>query len=268
MIKKLYDFRQTAIPAPLLQAEVTREEMDGELLAAAARFTSIEAVEGPIAAGDVVTLETADGSLYANVGKGLTDEEALLPGLRLGELAGEARIIAIKRPCVPELTDALVVQLGLEGITTLASYENHVFEKLAEGQRKRKFRGIMGIVSKTLMENTEFTELTEEHPWYQALHGVMLGRIQAFADQQGLTPEQALPAALRMEGKPLAECRAALKAMCVERARQGALGQALAEENGLSITAATTDALINEYVNYLNQAIYDHFAPQIQVARV
>ncbi len=274
MIKKLYDFRQTVIPAPLLQAEVTREEMDGELQAAAACFTAIAAVDGPIENGDVVTLEAPDAKaeggirrFYANVGKGFTDEEDLLPGLRLGAQAGEARIVAIKRPRVPALTDELVCRLGIADIATLAAFEDHVFAKLAEGQRRRKFRGIMGIVSKALLEHTEFEPLEESHPWYQALHTVMMGRIQAFAEQSGMTVEQAMPAALRMQEKSLEECREALKAMCVERARQGALGQALAAENGAAITAEGTEALIGEYVDYLNQTVYQHYAPQIQVAR-
>ena len=43
MIKKLYDFRQVEIPAALLQAEVTPEEMAAETNLAAARFTAIVA---------------------------------------------------------------------------------------------------------------------------------------------------------------------------------------------------------------------------------
>ena len=80
MIKKLYDFRQVQIPAALLQAEVTREEMDGELHGAAARFTAIVAADGPIEKGDVVKLSFADEKapdgqrqIFINVGKGFDD---------------------------------------------------------------------------------------------------------------------------------------------------------------------------------------------------
>ena len=109
MIKKLYDFRQIALPAPLLQAEVTREEMDAELALAAARFTAIASVDGPVAAGDVVALEYTDDKglhrLYVNVGKGFDPVEEQLPGLVLGQklqlrYAGrevEACVVAIKR---------------------------------------------------------------------------------------------------------------------------------------------------------------------------
>ena len=281
MIKKLYDFRQVAIPAALLQAEVTQEEMEAEFRSAAARFTAIAAADGPIQAGDVVTLTFADDKaeggvrkLYANVGKGFTDEEDLLPGLHTGDTvqmhyAGKevtANIVCIKRLQAPALTDDHVKQLGIDNVADLAAFEDHVFAKLAEGQRKRKFRGIQGIVSKAMMENTEFEELEETHPWYQALHGVMMGRVQAFADQMGMSAEQALPAALRMNDKPLEECRQALKAMCIERARQGALGQAYAQENGVTLEAAEIADLIGEYVDYLNQVVYAHFAPMIEVA--
>ncbi len=282
MIKKLYDFRQTAIADALLQAEVTREEMDAELRQVAARFTTIAAVDGPIQTGDVVALEFADDKVsggvrrvYANVGKDFDDMEALLPGLCVGnavqiQFAGrevDAQVVSVKRPCVPAMTDEHARQLSIENVANLAQLEDYLFAKLAEGQRKRKFRGIMGIVSKAMMENTEFEELEETHPWYQALHGHMMRRVEAFAAQQGKTAEEALPAALRMEGKSLDECRQALKNMCVERARQGALGQTYAQEKGVQITSEDTAELIGEFVDYLNQVVYEYFAPQIQVDR-
>ena len=278
MIKKLYDFRQVAVPAPLLQAEVTREEMDAEVAIVAARFTTIETVSGPIENGDVVALEYTDDKgvhrLYANVGKGFDDVEEKLPGLSLGDQlqlryagkAVEAAVVSVKRPTVPELTDAQVQQLGVENVADISALEEHLFQKLALSQRKRKFRGIMGIVSKALMENTEFEDL-EQHPWYLALHDVMMGRVAGFAAQNGLSVEEALPAALRMEGKSLEECREALKNMCLERAKQAALGKALADEKGVSFSTAETADLAGKYVDYLNEAVFEYFAPKILVER-
>lgn len=278
MIKKLYDFRQVAIPEALLQAEVTEEELSGELHLAAARFTAIAEELGPIQNGDVVALEFEHNGLrriYANVGKNFDDVEQLLPGLHVGDTlqiryAGKdvlSSIVSVKRPCVPELTDDHARQLGIGQVETVAQLQDHLFEKLAEGQRQRKFRGIMGIVSKAIMEKTEFEELEETHPWYQALHGYMMRRVEALAAQDGKTVDEALPMALHMEGKPLEECRQALKAMCVDRARQGALGLAYAKENGLEFAEADINELIGKGVEYLGQVVYEYFAPQIQVQR-
>lgn len=278
MIKKLYDFRQIAVPAPLLQAEVTREEMDGELALVAARFTAIESVNGPVEKGDVVALEYEDEKglhrLYVNVGKGFDPVEEQLPGLAVGDklqlsYAGktvEACVAAVKRLAIPALTDAHVQQLGIENVTTLANLEDHLFEKLALSQRKRKFRGIMGIVGKALMENTEFEDLLQ-HPWYLALHEVMMNRVAGFAAQNGLSLEQALPVALRMEGKTLEECRQALQDMCLERAKQAALGKALADEKGVTFAVAEPADLAGAYVDHLNEAIFEYFADQIAVER-
>lgn len=281
MIKKLYDFRQTEIPAALLQAQVTREELDGELFRAATRFTDIVAADGPVENGDVVKLAFSDPQnygqqklVYANVGKDFDDMEARLPGLCVGDgvkipYGGkevEATVLAIKRLQVPALTDAHVAQLGIAQVENLAQLEAYFFGKLAEGQRKRKFRGIMGIVSKAMMEKTEFEDL-ENHPWYQALHKHMMGRVEGFAAQAGLSVEAAMPVALRMDGKSLEECRQALKAMCIERARQGALGQHYAQENGVTFPEMDTAVLVGEYVDYLNQVVYEYFAPKIQVDR-
>ena len=280
MIKKLYDFRQVEIPAPLLQAEVTRQELDAELFRAAARFTDIVAVEGPIQNGDVVKLSFANPKapgescqVYANVGKDFDDMEARLPGVNVGEqemipYAGrevEATVLSVKRLQVPQLTDAHVARLGIENVQDVPQLEEHLFGKLAEGQRKRKFRGIMGIVSKAILEKTEFEDL-EGHPWYEALHEHMMGRVRGFAEREGLDVDAALPLALRMDGKSLEECRQALKTMCLERARQGALGWHYAQENGVTFPPMQTADLVGEYVDFLNQVIYKHFAPQIQVS--
>jgi FKBP-type peptidyl-prolyl cis-trans isomerase (trigger factor) len=279
MIKKLYHFRDVSVPAPLLQAEVTREEMDTELALVAARFTTIEKVDGPIAEGHVVALEyvyeKGNHRIYSNVGKGFDDLEEKLPGLSVGDKVGlryagkdvEVAIVSVKRPVVPALTDAHVQQLGIENVANLAALEDHLFEKLALSQKKRKFRGIMGIVGKAVMENTDFEDL-EQHPWYLALHEVMMGRVAGFAAQNGISVEEALPAALRMEDKSLEECREALKNMCLERAKQAALGQAYAAENNAEISqqGGTAD-VIGRYVDYLNEAVFAHFAPQIAVER-
>lgn len=278
MIKKLYDFRQVSVPAPLMQAEVTRQDLDAELALAAARFTQIVAVFDPIENGDVVALEYADEKgnhrLYANVGKGFDDVENLLPGLSAGDklqirYAGkdvEATVASVKRPTVPALTDDHVQQLGVEDVANIAQFEDYLFAKLAEGQRKRKFRGIMGIVSKALLENTQFEDLLQ-HPWYLALHEVMMGRVAGFAAQNGLSVEEALPAALRMEGKSLEDCRQALVDMCLERAKQAALGKAFADEKGVVLTADDTADLVGQYVDYLNEAVYEYFVAQIVVER-
>ena len=160
-----------------------------------------------------------------------------------------------------------VQQLGIEGVATLAALEDHLFGKLAQLQRKRKFRGIMGIVSKAMLEKTEFEDLLQ-HPWYLALIDVMMGRIAGFAAQNGQTVEQALPAALRMEGKSLDECRQALQDMCLERAKQAALGRAVAEMNGAQISQEGAAAdVVAAYVDYLEDAVYAYFAPQIAVER-
>ncbi len=281
MIKTIYDFRQVEIPAPLLQAEVTRQELDAELFRVATRFTAIVAVESPIENGDVVKLSFADPKapgemrqVYANVGKDFDDMEKCLPGLKAGQqvmipYAGrevEATVLSVKRLQVPQLTDEQVAQLAIENVQNVPQLEEYLFGKLAEGQRKRKFRGIMGIVSKAILEKTEFEDL-EGHPWCQALHGHMMARVEAFAAREGLDVDAALPVALRMDGKSLAECRQALKEMCIERARQGALGHYYAVENGVSFPEMDTAALVGEYVDYLNQVVYSYYAPKIRVER-
>lgn len=60
MINKLYDFRDVAIPDALLNASVSREEIDGELRLTAQRFTTIAPAFDGICNGDIVVLEIPD----------------------------------------------------------------------------------------------------------------------------------------------------------------------------------------------------------------
>lgn len=297
IIKKLYDFREVSIPDALLYAEVTNAEIHAELRQTAARFTTIAAVEDNIQNGDVVALAFPDDKLpegvrrvYANVGKDFFDFEESLLGLHMGDTvqivyAGKkvaACILSVKRLYVPALTDDHIVRLGIENVATVAEFENHVFLQLAERQRKRKFKGIMGIVSKAVMDNTEFASIEPDHPWFQTLYGLTMQQVEGLALQQGKTVEEALPMALRMPDKTADECRKALKDMCDEHIRQGALGQAYAKENGTVFTREEsiarvqgyapqpdemmiTNDLIQRYVDYFSQVVYEHFAPKIQV---
>ena len=137
MIKKLYDFRQTAIPAALLQAEVTGDELAAELHLAAARFTTIASVEAPIEKGDVVALEFVSGEkvkrIYANVGKDFQDVESSLPGLRVGDslqmpYAGktvEAKIVSVKR----DWNDKPLEKQVIASIRVDAQGEEYPFKK-------------------------------------------------------------------------------------------------------------------------------------------
>ena len=279
MIKKLYDFRQTAIPAALLQAEVTGDELAAELHLAAARFTTIASVEAPIEKGDVVALEFVSGEkvkrIYANVGKDFQDVETSLPGLRVGDslqmpFAGktvDAKIVSVKRLCVPALNDGYVQQLGIEKVSTVAEFEEYTFQQLAQRQRKRKFQGIMGLVSKAMMANTDFAPVEEDNAWYMAVRAGLVARAQAFADREGKTFEQVLPLLVRMPEKGVEECYAALKQMCIDRVQEAALGQAYAKELGVEFADEDTAALVGKYAEYLNEVVFNHFAPQIQVSR-
>ncbi len=283
MIKKLYDFRQVQIPSALLQAQVTREELDAELHRMAARFTTIAPTNGPVQTGDVVALTFEDpaqadgvGRLWANVGKDFDEIENLLLGFMLEDrvqtrYAGRQvtmTVAGIKRLQVPALTDAHVPQLGIAGVSTLTELEDELFDRLAEGQRKRKFRGIMGIVSKAVMENTEFELLEDGHPWYQALHGQLMARLEALAVREGKSVDEVLPMAMRMPEATLEESRQALRNMITERARQAALGQACAQESGADLgSEESLEAQLERYSEYFEEAAYAYFAPKIQVER-
>ena len=131
MINKLYDFRDVAIPDALLNASVSREEIDGELRLTAQRFTTIAPAFDGICNGDIVVLEIPDEQdpdgvqqVFVNMGRGFFDSEEALLGLCAGaqtEVFYEnqtvpAAILAVKRKYIPELTNESVCQLEIQDL--------------------------------------------------------------------------------------------------------------------------------------------------------
>lgn len=263
MIEKLYDFQKIAIPEGLLKAAVTREEIQNELALTAERFTTIAPASDGICNGDIVSLEIPDEQapegvrqVFVNMGRGYFDSEetllTLCPGAQ-AEVLWEgkpvcARILQVKRKNVPTLTDERILQLGLEGISTIAEYESYVFHQKADQQRQRRLRGIYEIVSKAMLEHTQFAPVEESNEWYRVLYGRTMAQLEAMALQSGRTVDEILPEAMRMPGKSAQECRRAMREMCVKQIKLGLLGKAYADEKSVAFTREESIAQLRGYL--------------------
>lgn len=263
MINKLYDFKDVAIPDALLKASVSREEIDSELHMTAQRFTTIAPASDGICNGDIVVLKIPDEQhpdgvqqVFVNMGRGFFDSEEVLLGLCSGAQTQvfyegktvSATILAVKRKHIPKLTDESVCQLKIEGVATIADYENYVFENKAAQQRQRRMKGIFEIASKAVLAHTEFAPIRDDNEWYRTLYNSTMIQLETMAQQAGKSVDEIMPEALRMSGKTADECRRALKEMCEEHVKLGALGLYYAKQDGIEYTREESIARIQAYM--------------------
>ena len=268
MINKLYDFKDVAIPDALLKASVSREEIDSELHMTAQRFTTIAPASDGICNGDIVALEIPDEQaadsvrqVFVNMGRGFFDSEEALLGLCAGaqtEVFYEnktvpATILAVKRKFIPELTNESVCRLEIEGVSTIAEYENYVFKNIAARQRQRRTRGIFEIASKAVLAHTEFAPIGEDNQWYRTLYTGTMIQLEATAQQTGKSVDEIMPESLRMPGKTADDCRRALNEMCEEQVKLAALGRHYAEQDGIEYTREESIARMQAYMSQLGQ---------------
>lgn len=212
MINKLYDFKSVTIPEALLKATVTHEEIMDELRQTAERFTTIAPASDGISNGDIVVLEIPDEQspdgvqqVYVNMGKGFFDSEEALLGLCAGtqaEIIYEGKkvcavILGVKRKNIPELTDGYICRLGINGVSTVAAYENLVFDNKAAQQRQRRMKGIFEIASKAVLAHTEFFPIGDDNEWYRTLYNGTMIQLEAMAQQTGKSVDDIMPEALR-----------------------------------------------------------------------
>lgn len=268
MINKLYDFKSVTIPEALLKATVTHEEIMDELRQTAERFTTIAPVSDGISNGDIVVLEIPDEQspdgvqqVYVNMGKGFFDSEEALLGLCAGtqaEIIYEGKkvcavILGVKRKKIPELTDGYICQLGIDGVSTVAAYENLVFDNKAAQQRQRRMKGIFEIVSKAVLAHTEFFPIGDDNEWYQTLYNGTMIQLEAMAQQTGKSVDDIMPESLRMPGKTADDCRRALNKMCEEQVKLAALGRHYAKQDGIEYTREESIARMQAYMSQLGQ---------------
>ena len=268
MINKLYDFKDVVIPDALLKASVSHEEIDGELYLAAQQFTTIAPAFDGICNGDIVVLKIPDEQhpdgvqqVFVNMGRGFFDSEEALLGLCAGVQTQvfcegktvPATILAVKRKHIPKLTDESVCQLKIEGVDTIADYKNYVFENKAAQQRQRRMKGIFEIASKAVLAHTEFAPIGDDNEWYRTLYSGTMIQLETMAQQTGKSVDEIMPEALRMSGKTADECRRALKEMCEEHVKLGALGLYYAKQDGIEYTREGSIARMQAYMPQLGQ---------------
>lgn len=280
IVKKAYDFRELTVPETLLYATVTKAEIQEALDQTAGRFATFELVTSGIRNGDIVALlvpdeKSPDGAReeFVNMGRDLFPGEEALLGLCVGaELSlpygGKvvtAKILRVKRKHIPRLTDEMVSQLGIDDVSTITAYQNHLFQLLADQKKDKKVNGIWAMASKAILSNTEFEPITDGNACFRTLYELNMQQIEAVAQETGMPFEQALATGLRMPDKSADECYQALRDICADMVKQCALGKLYAVQNGTDFAdeEMSSSENVSKFMMYFSQVVCDYYKNRI-----
>ena len=282
IVEKAYDYRQLPIPQELLHATVTKKEIQEQVRKAASLFTTFETVH-IICNGDIVALQIPDEACadgwrieYVNVGRNFFPGEEQL----IGKIAGEdillpyggktvrAKVAQIKRKSIPQLTDEMIVKLNIEGISSVAEYEERAFHFLAKKKRNRNLNGIWSFASRETVAHSVLLPVTPENECFRTLYALNMRQMESIAQRIGQSVERAMAVALQMLDKTAEECYQKLHDLTVESVQQCALGKQYAIQNGMDFADAnmTDEESIHRFIAYFKQAICDYYEVKITVA--
>lgn len=150
----LYDMRQASVPEELRKWRVSDEEVQAQLARVAAAHP-VETKPGTVELGDSVLCRTTGKETKWNrealpfyPGRNMLPEvEAALVGMEVGETreVGDKTItvLEITRRRPSPLTDSLIAEEGIEGVSTLAQYRDWWKHNTEQERRNRALSGIV-----------------------------------------------------------------------------------------------------------------------------
>ncbi len=252
IVRRLYDFRQVAVPEKLLELKVSQAAVDRELNAAADRFLTIEPVDDAITTGDIVAAEVPDETeesgkktLHINMGLGFYGElEAGLMGLQSGAerkipvdgAPVPVRVVSVKRRMVPALTDALIQRLGLENVSTVEDYRGYLIRQSAERLRQGKEGPLCDFVLKGVMAQSEIGEVDMESREYRVIFDYFKAQMTVLAARSNDTLEGLLSKTMCPKDGTDTDVWQKLREHCKGQVKLSALARAYVEQSGTVIT--------------------------------
>ena len=257
-ILKLYDFRNCELPDVLFQIKVKQKKIDEKIFKAAEHFLTIEDCDDEIKTGDIVALKIDSDDSFVqsecerlSVGKGFFSEdvEKELIGKKQGDTfnaclndsKAEITVLWVKRRMVPELTDEMAAKMDVEDVTTREEYVDYVTAELESEEKEKKQNAIWLMVSKKLLEESEF-EVDEKEVEEQFKKDTAYLKDQLEDDFEEFMR-------VKYHGKTLAESEQNYKKDIEKTFKLCAIASPMAEEDGVEFTKEQYDAVIDDMVS-------------------
>lgn len=162
----LYDMRQASVPEELRKWRVSEAEVQVQLARVAAAHP-VETKPSTVALGDSVLCRTAGKEAKWNrdalpfyPGRNMLPEvETALVGMQVGETREvgdkEITVMEITRRQPAPLTDALIAEEGIEGVSTLAQYRDWWKHNTEQDRRNRALSSIVYCLQAEVVSHSQ-----------------------------------------------------------------------------------------------------------------
>lgn len=244
-LKKLYDFRELNLPEQLFQLSWSEEEVEKALEDVRVRFLTIEETAGPVQAGDFVAIDlpTTDREdarrVQINVGKRFYDTAfedtliGLVPGAPVSmpdrDHGRAGTLVQIKRRLLPELTDALIARMEIEGVDTMDAYREYQQQRLIVRDKRKKANALFSMVLQEVVKCSEFGDMTAE---IEEELRLMLVQLRTYAEQEGMSYEEYLADRVPSEYETTKQREDYLRPHAETQARQRLVAGRFLEQSG------------------------------------
>ena len=173
VVNKLYDIDSIVIPEEMLQVNVDEQKVEDAVHALAMRYAK-ESPADEAAKGDLVYCHPNKDSypdgrtvlIYTGMNiPGAEQAEEAVIGKKVDDtvltvLADKTVGLTIKkilRRTPVEVTDALVADMGIEGVATVEDYKAYLRKKQAEDVKMEQSKNIIRYVMDEMVENSTYT---------------------------------------------------------------------------------------------------------------
>ena len=257
-VLKLFDFTKCELPEKLFDIRIPQKDIDFELKKAAEHFLTIEPQDGPIENGDIVAVKIVSEDAFLacdcerlSVGRGFfsKDIEAALVGRKKGDVfsvtadgsPAEVTVLWIKRRVVPQLTDEMAAAMDVEDVSTVQEYTEYVTQELVNEDKEKKQDGIWRLVSKKMLEESEF-EVDEKEVDAQYKKDLAYLQKELEGDFEEFMQ-------VKYHGKTLEESKQNFRNEIVKTMKLCAIAAPMAEEEGVEWTEEDYEAVIDDMVS-------------------
>lgn len=268
-VLKLFDFTKCELPDVLFDIKVKQEDIDFEIRKAAEHFLTIEQQDGPIENGDIVAVKIVSEDILLasecerlSVGKGFfsKDIETALVGKKKGEnftvtvngsqdgsqdgsdgTKAEVTVLWVRRRVVPKFTDEMASAMGVEDVSTVSEYTDYVTEELANEDKEKKQNAIWLMVSKKLLEESEFeVDQADIDAQYKKDITYLQGELEDDFEEY---------MQVKYHGSTLEESKQGFREEIERTLKLCAIAEPMAKEEGVEWTREVYDATIDEMVS-------------------
>lgn len=285
-VSKLYDIDSIVIPQDLLTVNVDEQQIADEVAMLGTRYAK-ESQADTVEEGDLVYAK-ADQTSYPDRRTILIYTGLELPGAEnatvavLGknkgdvistEVAGKAATLTIEkilRRTPVEVTDDLVVGMGINGVTNLETYQTYLRDKKAADQQMEKSKEVAHFIIDQMVELSTYTyDEAEMDAHVQIMMEQYQKEMEQYGEEMGMedvSPEEVRKGIIEQEKqtwmvKAFCESKgleADLSSVEEDTDRMMEMMQLMGEEipdRAEMIEMAIQDAYFNEFLNYIEQMV-------------